>query len=58
MVFPKLSMTQDLNKLGLTTLETRRLRGDLIDVFKILQRYDDIFGYIKIQFKRSSIKVT
>ena len=38
--------TKDFKKLGLTTLETRRLRGDLIEVFKILK------------FKRSSIKVT
>ena len=26
-----------LRKLGLTTLETRRLRGDIIEVFKILR---------------------
>ena len=26
----------------LTTLETRRLRGDLIEVFKILNGYEDI----------------
>ena len=28
--------------MGLTTLETRRLRSDLIEVFKILKGYDDI----------------
>ena len=27
---------------GLTTLETRRLRGDQIEVFKILNGYDNI----------------
>ena len=35
-------MKQDFKKLGLTTLETRKLRGDLIEVFKILEGYDDI----------------
>ena len=28
--------------LELTTLETRRLRGDLIEVFKIFKGYDDL----------------
>ena len=27
---------------GLTTLETKRLRGDQIEVFKILNRYENI----------------
>ena len=29
-------------KLGITTLEKRRLRGDLIEVFKIFKVFDDI----------------
>ena len=44
-------MIQELGDLGyeerlkeccLTTLETRRLRGDLIEVFKILNGYENI----------------
>src|SRR5664279_68235 len=31
-----------LKRLNLTTLETRRLRGDLIEVFKIFKGFDDI----------------
>ena len=31
-----------LKRCGLTTLETRRLRGDLIEVFKIMKGYDNI----------------
>ena len=33
---------QRLHSLKLTTLETRRLRGDLIEVFKILKGFDDV----------------
>ena len=31
-----------LKILGLITLETRRLGGDLMEVFKILKRYENI----------------
>ena len=37
-----LSHTDRLQKFGLTTLETRRLRGDLIEVFKMFKGFDNI----------------
>ena len=47
-----MSYSDQLQKLGLTTLETRRLRGDLIEVFKTFKGFDNI----KLQdfFKLSS----
>ena len=43
------SYERRLLECGLTTLETRRLRGDLIEVFKILNRYDDIDIFFKLK---------
>ena len=37
-----LSYSERLNRLNITTLETRRLRGDLIQVFKIFKGLDNI----------------
>ena len=37
-----LSYEERLNECGLTTIESRRLRGDQIKVFKILNGYENI----------------
>jgi len=37
-----LSYHDGLQKFGLTTLKTRRLRGDLIEVFKMFKGFDNI----------------
>ena len=37
-----LSYQSRLLQCGLTTLETRRLRGDQIEVFKIVNGYEDV----------------
>ena len=37
-----ISYEMHLNECGLTTLGTRSLRGDQIEVFKILNRYENI----------------
>ena len=37
-----LSYEECLKECGLTTLETRRLRGDQIEVFKILNGHENI----------------
>ena len=44
--FNDLTYGQKLRRLGITTLETRRLRGDLIEVFKIIKGFDNV-DYLK-----------
>ena len=48
-MMPKLgniSYEMRLKECGLTTLETRRLRGDQIEVFKVLNGYENIYRNI------------
>ena len=44
--FNDLTYEQRLRRLDITTLETRRLRGDLIEVFKIIKGFDKV-DYLK-----------
>ena len=44
-----------LKECGLTTLETRRLRGDQREVFKILNGYENIDSNMFFEIKKSKI---
>ena len=49
-----LSYEECLKECGLTTLETRRLRGDQIEVFKILNGYENIDRNMFFSLKKDS----
>ena len=50
-----LRYVERLKECGLTTLETRRLRGDQIEVFKILNGYENIDCNFCFEIKESKI---
>ena len=50
-----LTYEERLKECGLTTLETRRIRGDQIEVFKILNGYENIDSNLFFQIKESKI---
>ena len=49
-----LSNENRLLQCGLTTLETRRLRGDQIEVFEIVNGYEDVDRNMFFKLKESS----
>ena len=49
-----LSYESRLLQCGLTTLETRRIRGDQIEVFKIVNDYEDVDRNIFFKLKEGS----
>ena len=50
-----LSYEERLKECGLTTLETRRLRGDQTEVFKILNVYENIDRNVFFSLKKVTL---
>ena len=48
----KFRYEERLKECGLTTLETRRVRGDQIEVFKILNGYENIDSNIFLTLRK------
>ena len=53
----ELSYEERLKECGLTTLETMRLRGDKIEVFKILNGYEKIIEILCFSHSRKIAEV-
>ena len=52
MILRDFSYEMRLRECGLTTLKIRRLRGDEIDVFKILNGYENIDNNILFRLRK------
>ena len=53
-MIPELRDLSTLLQCGLTTLETRRLRGDQIEVFQIVKGYEDVGRTMFFKLKEGS----